>query len=411
MPYADFGEYIDALALGTSAGLFSKETLLAAMSLPPCPRCARGVTDLASGAAYTVTMKTSEGKSHQVALPPCPATGMASPPRYFTAVPCGCKVSEDWAGAFGAARTHQHEGGLARPLQLPTKAQVELKLNRWQKHLTKLHQLDDKTTDDEWLKGVIHHWKIAVAEEIQRTCPGVHDATTDGGPAAGSVPLYETMTGVLSEKPAFSGQKPKFYMGPDAVAHEAKNVAPLITKTRVGQFDVRCGSIYKVFQTEGEAKLYAAKLMETLNDTGSVPAFNKIGKPKPKLEVETGELLQDKAHEVTFPNHAEARHVLDFTVTNKETTRAVLVDVFRCSDNSANQAALLADVQYNLEEYASGRTNSLTTKTLKFVRTILGIAGARLPETPEVVAAPKQLAPTTPNTAIRRKRTIRRVEE
>ncbi len=143
---------------------------------PPlnCPCCGQRAVDLAGATQiYRVDVKEAGGKSHKGDVPPCPLSSLIHPPMFYTVEPCGCRVSQEWAGAFSAELQSRMDGQPPKAVVDMTQKQRDAKLAVLEGQLSKLYALQAVSTGQ--AKEGIDYWIVIVADQIQRLCPGPHN--------------------------------------------------------------------------------------------------------------------------------------------------------------------------------------------------------------------------------------------
>jgi hypothetical protein len=155
---------------------------------PPllCPSCGRHVFGIVGATGIHQTdVKETGGKTHKGDIPPCPVKGPVLPAMHYSVGPCGCKVSQEWAGDFAAEQNNRLRGGKPRAVVGLTEERRLLEVEQLTDMLTRLykHQASLYPADVGRMK-VCAYWIKVVADRIQTLCPGTHNSL----PAAGKVP-------------------------------------------------------------------------------------------------------------------------------------------------------------------------------------------------------------------------------
>lgn len=223
-------------ALRTAGLLYQAEASEKAAAKPAltCPSCGEVATDIAGAKQlYQMDHQEAVGKSYKGDLPPCPVSGLSRPDMLYTVEPCGCRVSQEWAGAFTAEMQSRLSDNPPKAISDMTAKQRAAKVAHYQDRLSALYSLQAVDNPPE-TKEAIDYWIVVCADQIQRLSPGAHNkkpmakpleskvqgwANTNGfhtpplpfaepPPVGDGTPLYRMSNGTVCTLPQYEGQLP-----------------------------------------------------------------------------------------------------------------------------------------------------------------------------------------------------------
>lgn len=223
----------------TRTMLSQSERRRAAVNAAPairCPNCGMIVQELGGGEQrYTITVRETGGKSHRASLPTLTLPELQGlDMTQYSVEPCGCRVDTAWAGRFTVELNRRLDDLPPQPVSPLTGDEQAVRLTRLQAALSALYAFRGHchTTDR---REAVEFWIVAVADQMQRSCPGVNNRAT----------------GRLSEPVQDATPMPSSFAAVDV---------PIIRQTKARQWGVRFGDTYRVFVTEQEAHFYAQSL-------------------------------------------------------------------------------------------------------------------------------------------------------
>lgn len=145
---------------------------------PPiaCPNCGRTVDNIKAGTpAYLRSFTDPEFGTLKKdrTLPPCPVSGFDAEILFMTAEPCGCRVHNEWAGAFAAERSHRKMGLPPKLVTGPSPQQIAKENQKLTDALAKLYGLQAEAEGPQ--KLAVDYWIVVVGDQLQRLHPGQHN--------------------------------------------------------------------------------------------------------------------------------------------------------------------------------------------------------------------------------------------
>ncbi len=305
-----------------------------------CPCCGSLAANIAGASdIYQIRIKESGGKSHMGSVPPCPLSGVEHPGMQYTIDPCGCRVSQHWAGEFQRELLSRLDGKPPKAIQDLTTHQRAGRLKVLENRLSALYALQAQQNTPQMVEA-IDYWIVIVADQMQRLCPSPLNAApkklsnavaawADAGclavpptetpsvnskgwpqpsqtvdwkvellpqaPMAEGMRVYRMQDGSVSPTPAFEGQIPCGIVQAPSPKMDPTPEIPDIRRTKMGQYGVRYKDKYEVFQTWGEADARAKSMMladlapkakPELKETTPAPYAAKPAAPAPEPVVD-----------------------------------------------------------------------------------------------------------------------------
>lgn len=130
-----------------------------------CPNCPQVVTALDVAHHYTRPDGSRVDK-----IPPCPVQ-ISATSIFYTALPCRCRVSTEWAGLWSGEMNERLLGVYPRSIKMPEAAR-QAHLTRYEKDLARLHKYRADPVLGGPTQDAAAFWEIVVTDIIQRLCPG-----------------------------------------------------------------------------------------------------------------------------------------------------------------------------------------------------------------------------------------------
>lgn len=205
------------------------DSAAAAAARPPClscPACGQvvdGVDGLVTERA--VVYRTAGGSQRFTAVPPCPVAGLSIPGMLFAAAPCGCPVTNDWAGRFAVELNDRLAGCAGKFLAKRSGdfASGREMLTGW---LVPLYEARDKAAPGSSEYDVASWWLTAVLDQLRRLCPPSSGGHAEVPTVALAPPEGVVRFCVGDDQSSFGyGQHYPMPLAMSATAHDAKKAA------------------------------------------------------------------------------------------------------------------------------------------------------------------------------------------
>ena len=163
----DHKEAMDYLKQAGCGGLYAGGSVCELEPKIVCPNCQKTFERLSDcGTEYPYPSSVSK---------PDMATG--EPSRFaYSLEPCGCRVSQEWAGALQAEMNRRLEGKPPQAVVDFTPAQREKRRVHLQKHITELMKLQKAaSSNDANLQKSLQYKLVGAVDQLMRLYPGTHN--------------------------------------------------------------------------------------------------------------------------------------------------------------------------------------------------------------------------------------------
>lgn len=297
--------------------LYAAESHTEAVNAHPrllCPSCGELASGIGGGKQlYQVDIAESAGKSHRGDVPPCPIEGMSTPIMCYNVEPCGCRVNQEWAGAFNAELNRRLSGQKPCDVVDMTPKQRAAKITTLENRLSLLYSIQANTAMNTQGREAADYWIVIVADQLQRLCPGVHNTKPTVIPLGAKVANWASINN-FTQPDVVPAKTPPCWPMPSGVSFEAgldkaASDAEVVFGTLVYRKADGTLSPNPAYQGQlafGTVMGKSSELGSVLADTGKAKIQNAVDAMKLAVQMHDSGIISKQSLQEQFATHMPA---------------------------------------------------------------------------------------------------------